>query len=333
MMRVFILISILFLSGCQDNDGAEEMVTIFADRQMTIDYKIIIGQKTSSEQDGVIHKIIKSTFEEINAIYNKWNPNSELSQLNQLPADKVIGLSPQLENLLLQTEQVVELSQGLFDPTIEPLQSLWKAKLEQGSIPSDEEIAAVLPLVGWDKIHFGNGFFYKDEDATSLDLGGIAKGFGVDLLLERLVRAGFSNVFVEWGGEIRTEGEHPEGRPWTIYISRLANMDPEKAIAHVALKDCAIATSGDYLQNWTIKTDHGNSVFFHIFDPKTGRPMTTKETTVASASVIAPTCALADGLATVAMMFPSLDEAEAWANKMQERDPTLKFWLISREKL
>jgi len=166
---------------------------------------------------------------------------------------------------------------------------------------------------------------------VSLDLGGIAKGYGVDLILENLNQAGFSDVFVEWGGEIRASGKHPEGRPWRIFISRLENNDPHLAIAHLDLVDQAIATSGDYLQNWTIEKDGNCSTFFHIIDPVTLHPLQKQPLSIASTSVVAPTCALADGLATVAMMFLSVEEAQVWAEKMKKENPDLSFWIVSRQ--
>ena len=137
-----------------------------------------------------------------------------------------------------------------FDPTIEPIQQLWKNRLNEAREPGPDEIAALLPATGWNKIHIEKGLFWKDHDGCSLDLGGIAKGYCVDLLVEQLNAAGYPDVFVEWGGEIRASGRHPDKRPWNIFISRLGNSNPSLAIATIALRDQAIATSGDYMQFW-----------------------------------------------------------------------------------
>ena len=295
---------------------------------MTIDYHIVVASTQNKQQQ--IQEIINNTFQEINQTYNKWNNDSEITKINQLKANETVEISPELENFLKITETIVNMSEGRFDPTIEPLQQLWKNHLETGTIPSRIEIDEVLPAVGWKNIHFGNGKFFKDYDKTSLDLGGIAKGYCVDLLVERIVAAGYPNVFVEWGGEIRVHGRRSTERPWKIFVEQLNDADPENAIAQIDLYDQSIATSGDYIQNWSVRDNDSEIIYFHIIDPRTAKPLESTLSSVASATVIAPTCVLADALATMAMMYPSLEEARNWANQISKNNPDIKFWLVSR---
>jgi thiamine biosynthesis lipoprotein len=330
MLKFFLclLFPLLLFISCQKDSAPS--TTFFEDNVMTINYHITIGTKLDSDKKQSVEKLIASVFSEINFIYNKWNPNSEISKLNRLKANEIVPLSAELEDFLKKTQQIVELSEGLFDPTIEPLQRIWKQHLALGEEPSQNEIQAIMPAVGWDKIHFENGFFSKDHDLTSIDLGGIAKGYCVDLLVERLNAEGYKDVFVEWGGEIRASGQHPANRPWHIFISRLEDTNPTHAIAHLDLHDEAIATSGDYLQNWKITRNGVSKVYFHILDPRTGYPLISSESRISSASVLAPTCMFADGLATVAMMFSSVEEAKAWSLKVQEKFPEVTFWMITK---
>jgi len=200
---------------------------------MTMDYHVLV--RVASKRQQQIQSIITDTFQEIDRVYNKWNSESELTKINRLKANEVVQISPELEKFLMLTEEVVTLSDGRFDPTIEPLQQLWKTHLEIGTTPTQVEIDGILPAVGWKNLHFGNGKFYKDYDKTSIDLGGIAKGYCVDLLVERIVAAGYSNVFVEWGGEIRTHGRHSAERPWKVFVGRLNDTDPQNAIAQIDL--------------------------------------------------------------------------------------------------
>lgn len=328
MTKVLIFSLLLLLGSCKTNHLSSP-VTQFAANVMTIDYRILIGDPLTNDQKNKVQKTIQTTFEEINTIFNKWNPDSELSRLNRLKAGEVVPISAELESFLQKTDQIVRLTEGRFDPTIEPLQQLWKQKLLQQQEPTESEIAEILPAIGWDKIHVSDGQFYKDHDRTALDLGGIAKGYCVDLLVERLNDLGLPDVYVEWGGEIRASGQHPEHRPWHIYISRLDDSLPQHALAHLDLVNQGIATSGDYLQNWTVS--NGKKTYFHIFDPKTHRPLVMTDTSIASATVLAPSCMLADGLATAAMMFPSIKEAQEWAVSIKQRYPEIQFWWFSRD--
>jgi len=330
-MPFFLALVLALLTACSSGNE-KKPVTIFSDNIMTIDYKIIIGNRLSLEQKKQLYQTISATFDEINAIYNKWNPDSELSHLNRLPAGKPSPISEKLENFLRLTGDVVKQTEGRFDPTIEPIQHLWNERLAKGSVPSEDEIQALAPAVGWDKVHFGEGKFWKDHENTALDLGGIAKGYCVDLLVERINAAGFPDVCVEWGGEIRSSGQHPDKRPWTIFISRLGDADPKNSIAIIGLVDQAIATSGDYLQFWTVKgPDNETVTYFHIIHPRTLHPLVSTPSSVASASVLAPTCTMADGLATAAMMFDSVEKATAWAESIQQKIPNTHFWLVARK--
>lgn len=330
ILSIWIAFCCFFLNACQSPPSSKQPVQ-FTGNIMTIDYHISIGGPLTLRQKELIQRIIKTTFEEINTIYNKWNPHSEISRLNALPAYVSCSLSPELFSFLQRVSFFVQITGGRFDPTIEPLQELWKEKLEKGKVPSKQEIEHLKPCLGWHTIHFDNGIFFKEDGRTQLDLGGIAKGFCVDLLTERLYHAGFKYLFVEWGGEIRTQGTHPTGRPWHIYISHPGNADPSLAIAHLELIDRALATSGDYFQYWKTKTEAGEEkIYCHIFNPLTLTPLEVKPGSIASASLLASNCFTADALAKVLMLFDTPSEAQHWLQELQEQHPELACWIATR---
>lgn len=299
---------------------------------MTIDYRIIVGDPLNQSERQVIQKIIDDTFEEIDLIYNKWNPLSEISRINSLKEGIAYPLSPKLASFLYLIDKMVDLSEGRFDPTIEPVQKLWVENLNQGKEPDQSEIEAIKPCIGWNTLIIEDGFLTKKDERTQLDFGGIAKGFCVDLLMERINRAGFRNLYVEWGGEIKTSGYHPTGRPWRIYISRLADSDPERALLHLNLVDKALATSGDYFQSWTILDTKGDTkTYCHVMNPLTLSLIEVKKGSVASATLLADDCFKADALAKVLMLFNSVEEAQDWMKKLQVNEPTLACWIFIRE--
>ncbi len=319
------------LSSCQSPTPPPARLTHFSQNIMTIDYHISIGDRLSAQKKDQVQKIIHATFQEIDSIYNKWNPSSEISHLNQLSAHTPYSLSPQLYQFLQRLNELVALSEGRFDPTIEPLQQLWKNRLAEGTFPSRQEIEELKPCLGWHTIHFANGTFYKEDGRTQLDLGGVAKGLCVDLLIDRLHQAGLQHLFVEWGGEIRTLGFHPSRRPWQVYISQLDNPDPSQAIAHLELTNRALATSGDYYQYWTVLTATGEEkAYCHIFNPLTLEPLEIKPGSVASASLLALDCVTADALAKVLMLFDTIEEAQAWLKTLQQQHPYLACWIATR---
>lgn len=292
---------------------------------MTIPYHIIIGNPLTKKERSSVQEIIHDTFHEIDQIYNKWNSGSELSLINQAQAFKEIPLSPKLYQFLLLVDEMVALSSGKFDPTIEPVQQLWKRSLEEGSVPAHSEIEQKLLCVGWEKFHYTSDQLWKEHADCSLDLGGIAKGFAIDLIVQRLWDAGYENTYVEWGGEISTRGEHPDHRPWRVLVTKLGVPGDTQTI--VELRDNAIATSGDYLQNWLVE----GKTYSHIFNPHSGVPLEVTEESICSVTIVAPSCMLADTIATTAMLFATKEDAETWLQKLQKIYPELQFWVFTRQ--
>ena len=113
-----VLLCILLCTACRE--PAKPAATLFSGSAMTIDWQIQVGDPVSHRQK--IEELINRTFQEINEIYNRWNPQSELSRLNQLKAHQTQEISPELAHFLAVTHEFVQLSGGYFDPTVEPLQ-------------------------------------------------------------------------------------------------------------------------------------------------------------------------------------------------------------------
>ncbi len=275
------LLLIFLLVGCQE---PKPPLQRFEGIAMTIPYTILTD---TSLDESTAFKAIQEGFEEVNAHYNKFNPDSELSHINRLRKGERHTLSPRLLELLLLTEKIVTFSGGKFDPTIEPLQRLWK----EGKVSSQEELAEAKKIVGWSKIHIEGHQIWKEQEGVQLDLGGIAKGYAVDLLFEKLRALGSQHLYVEWGGEIRVSKEHPSKRPWMIGIRNPLHEDKPLL---TPLSNQAIATSGDYEQFYILNGER----YTHIVDPKTGSLLKARADAPKSLTIIAPTCALADALAT-----------------------------------
>jgi thiamine biosynthesis lipoprotein len=327
MQRILILLTTTLLTACCNDCTPKQAVTPISGVAMTIPYRILVGSTLSAEQQKEVMAIISSTFNEVDCIYNKYNPESELSKLNRIGAHSVTPISQKMNDIFEAAAVVVNMSEGRFDPTVESLGSLWKEKMSKQTAPTDEEISLVTPSLGWNNVHYAEGQFWKDHPKTQIDLGGIAKGMCVDQLTENLVNAGYKDVYVEWGGEIRTAGKHPEGRSWTVFISRLGDPNPAHAIATIELKDQAVATSGDYLQQWTV----GSKVYSHIIDPYSSTPIQVGSQKIASVTVVAPNCTLADALATALMLFDTAKDAQEWAQELQKNHPEISVWILTRE--
>lgn len=320
----------LLLASCH---SSKDPCTRFQGEAMSMPYQIVVGKKLNRKEQQKVKVLIQETFSEVDARFNNWNPRSEISQINAASSDLLIPLSPPMDSLLSLCDQIVNLSGGRFDPTVGPLQDLWRHSLEEKKTPSALQTLQACDALGWKNISIKNGILKKSLPSTQLDLCGISKGLCIDWIIERLNAHGFSDLFVEWGGEIRALGHHPERNDWVV------SFDPGlsaqgKPIPPLSLKNKAIAMSGDKNQKgWILPAaaaaDGQIHRFFPLIDPLSAQPLEKTEYSIASVTVIASSCALADALATAAMLFPGRAEAEKWAQEVVELYPDVSFWILS----
>ena len=149
---------------------------------------------------------------------------------------------------------------------------------------------------------------YQDPDVR-LDLGGIAKGYGIDRAVAAVRNLGVSHAIVTVGGDLFALGASPEGGPWRVGIRSPHDRNALAATLEVA--DQAVTTSGDYERffRWHGRTYH------HLIDPVTGAP---RVTPMHSATVIGADCMNADAAATASFGLPH-DEAIALVRRRINR--------------
>jgi FAD:protein FMN transferase len=322
--RFFHLISFLFLISCSPS---KEPLSHIHGIAMTIPYHIAFNQ-TDSNSLQQAQNLIREIFVEVDQTYNVWNPTSEISRLNAWTEKEPFQCTKNFWNFLKGIGQFVEISDKMFDPTIEPLQAVWRSSLENGTLPSRDEVSSLLSCVGWDKLIFLEGErILKTHGGTKVDVGGIAKGHAVDLLTEGLQQLGFSSLYVEWGGEVRVQGSHPSKRPWKIGIE---SPYENASLQTLEIKEGAVATSGDYMQYWKIPSQ--NFRFFHIMDPFTGHFLQSTPTSIASVTVYHPSCRVADALSTILLLMEHKKDAmELFDKKISKQYPEARCWILSHD--
>ena len=101
---------------------------------------------------------------------------------------------------------------------------------------------------------------------AALDLGGIAKGYGVDRAAAVLREHGIHRGLVNVGGDLMAMGDAPGGDPWRIGVRDPAH--PTRIITTLEVVDRAVATSGDYLRY----LEYDGRRYAHILDARTREP-------------------------------------------------------------
>ena len=268
-------------------------------RTMGTTYHVKVVSETPDLGD--LARRIEARLAEINRSMSTYDPESEISRFNRtVPANAPFPISGDFLEVMAMGLRLHRITDGAWDATVNPLVNLWGfgSRSDGYRIPSDEEIAAVLPVVGFQHIGISqDGFLVKRIPGVSLDLGSIAKGYGVDQVARVVAAAGYRDYIVEIGGEIYAAGRRPDGERWRIGISRPSPGGAPEDIYRVAsLENRGFATSGDY-RNFFVADGTRHS---HVIDPRTGKAVANR---VVAASVVAETAAFADGLATALMVM------------------------------
>lgn len=243
---------------------------------------------------------IDSLLDEFESQLSNWRPDSWINRFNRSPAERPIEAPEHAFETLEICLDLAERTQGALDPTLSPLIELWGFGIEKGqSIPSDDSIEETLQIIGYQQLELDRDqrSLSKKISEIELNCSAVAKGYAVDLIAKRLHDEGIENYLINIGGEVSAKGSKLNGSPWTVAISQpQANGRDTLTARTIELRDRSLATSGHSQRAFVIDEQR----YSHILDPRTGRPVLSE---FASATVIAPSCALADGLATLALIL------------------------------
>jgi FAD:protein FMN transferase len=228
------------------------------------------------------------------ARYSRFLPESLVSRINQSAGQNWVELDEESERILALCQELFFLTRGAFDPTALPLIQLWNWKANPPVLPTDAEIQSARELVGWSKVQRRKGGIFLPRAGMRMDLGGIGKEYAVDRVVQLAAQHGIANVLVDFGQDLGMRGAPPGKPAWHIGLEDPAK--PGRCWAGVAIKDQAVATSGDYLRSFQL---HGRR-YGHIIDPRSGYPV---DNGCRAVSVIAPTCTSAGILSTSAFIL------------------------------
>jgi len=226
-------------------------------------------------------------FDRIEAQMSTYIESSEMSRINRLAASGPQPVTPELFALLTRALEISELTEGAFDISYDSVGQLYDFRA--GVRPDPTEIAAQLPTINYRHIEL------DPEQQTvrfavpgvRINLGGIAKGYAVEQVIELLAAAGVKHALANAGGDTRILGDRV-GKPWIVGV-RDPN-DAQAIFTRMALADEAISTSGDYERFFV----EDGQRYHHILSPSSGAPAAG----VRSVSVVGPNATVTDALST-----------------------------------
>lgn len=274
---------ILILSACSHPAAQKQLFAM--DTYMNFNVK----GKNSQE---ALNKICDEIFN-LDIIFDRNEKSSELNTLNQ---SKISNVSDELLDIIQQSIDISEQTNGAFDITLAPVLDLWGFYNQNYKVPSDDELKLSLNKIGYKKIYItGNNI---SLDNTEIDLGGVAKGYAADKTIEILKEYNIESAIISLGGNVYALGNN-DGKPWQVGICDPFNT--EKNIGIVEVENKAVITSGVYQRNF----NYEGKFYHHIIDPKTGL---NPNNNISSVTVIGSNSTECDALST-AFMVMGIDES------------------------
>lgn len=222
----------------------------------------------------------------------RFSVDSDVGRANAVAGRSAVAVSDDTAEVLVAALAWAGASDGRFDPCLGSVSELWHVGTRREP-PTLEELRAA-----------GAGSRYRslevdrsgsvarvalDRADAAIDLGGIAKGYGVDLAARALKEQGIFHALVNVGGDLVALGVDENDEPWSVGVRSPEH--PERIAEVLRVSDRAVATSGDYLQYF----QHGGRRYHHLLDPATGEP---RSGDMRSITVEAADCMAADAAAT-----------------------------------
>lgn len=234
---------------------------------------------------------VQDRMREIEAALSIYNPTSDLSRMNAMAGQGLVPAEGHLRMTVGLALVYGAMTHGAFDVTVGPLVKAWG--FSGGKKPVTVPPAALLEerraLVGYTNLVLAGGRCGLTATGMVVDMGGLAKGYAVDVCSRELKKEGARDFVVNLGGNMRCYGKPAPGRSWRVGVRN--PLQPAGTIGWLEMGDgMAVATSGNYERFVEIKGKR----YAHIINPRTGWPVEG----MAGVTVVAPSAATADALST-----------------------------------
>ena len=270
LLSIFLVTCLIASSGCSTSiQETSEPLSITGLMLDTVISVTLYDAQRQDTLDGVLEVI-----EEYENMLSKTIEGSDVWNINHSEGAPT-QVSDETVELIGIALKYAEMTDGAFDITIGHVSNLWDFKSEAPEVPSAEELAAAVALVDYTQVKLeGNTVTLLNPD-MELDLGGIAKGYIADRIVDYLESRGVSSAIINLGGNVYAMGSKG-GKDWTVGLQ-----DPfgrhQSPVAAVQLQNKSVVTSGIYERYFI---DEEGNFYHHILNPETGYPVQNELTSV-----------------------------------------------------
>ena len=303
---LFFLLFNSHVTACQNSDENKKVSKdIFA-----MDTYMTVTAYGKNAENGV-----NKAVDEINRLETVLSAEKQESDIYILNETGSGTLSTDTKDIVSKALEINKTTNGAFDISIYPLMVKWGFTTQKYNVPSKNEISKLLKDVDSSKIIFdeksGN---IKLKENMKIDLGGIAKGYTSNRVMQIFKECGVKSGLVSLGGNVQALGTKTDGTAWQIAIE-----NPDKSsdyIGVVSVKDKAVITSGGYERYF----EKNGKTYHHILDPETGYPA---ESGLKSVTIVSDDGTLADALSTSLFVMGKEKALDYWREHKNEFDTVL----------
>ena len=300
----------------EEDDSEVTDETSFSQMVFAMDtYMTVTAYGTHGEE------AVEAAVEEIERLDGLISVGDEGSEIYAVNTYGSGTLSPELGYLVMESLELYETTDGLFDIAIYPLMDAWGFTTQKYQVPDAETIDTLLELTDASLINYDSytGDISFGMEGMQIDLGGIAKGYTSSQIMEIFTEYGVTSGLVSLGGNVHVLGTKVDGSLW-----RVAIQDPDDSSSYIGVlstSDTAVITSGGYERYF----EEDGVTYHHIIDPRTGYPA---DSGVISSTIVSSDGTLADGLSTALYIMGVEDAIDYWREYGEEFD----FILMDEEK-
>ena len=305
----------------------------------------------ATEKASALHEEITGLLSSLDSSMNIANENSYISQFNSAEAGSEIEIDYHTYQVLSIAIKMFEETDGYYNPGVYYSVDLYgfgvrsnnEARPYDREDPSvelpDNEYVTVFQQLGESfaevSTYQRDGKYYvsKPEKTVTvegqtyslpMDLGGIGKGYAIDLVDGLIDEAGFEYGYFNFGSSSQAiNGSLSEDGKYELQFQ-----NPRKflGVGYLTTRtaNVAISTSGDYILSYTID----GTRYSHIINPKTGSPI---RTGIATATVLDGregegiySAAEADAR-TTALCAMGVEKATEYMNELTEKGIKVAF--------
>jgi len=305
---------ILIVSGCSNN--IEKVKKEPVSKTEFVLGTVVTIKIYDNVEANIKEEVFNKAFSRLREIEDEMTINAESSEvisINSNAGKDFAKVSEDTLYVIKKGKYFSEISKGRFDISIGPLVKLWNIGTEGAKVPSEEEIEGKKALVDYNKVVLNEAdseVMLKDEGMV-LDLGGIAKGYGADAVVEILKENNIKHAIINLGGNVFAHGNKIDGTPWKVGVQNPKSSRGEYIGITKAVNQ-TVVTSGMYERFFE---EDGNR-YHHILDTSTGYPV---ENNLAGVSIIADSSIDADSLST-AVFALGLDDGMKLIEEINNAD-------------